>query len=322
MKRFLFPAALAAIILLCALPAAGAAADKVSVTTVEDLAFGKELVFGDPFEARDAFTLENAGEDPVDIVIEVLDQGTGMIAQTAFLTLPGDGSPITVQALVYRQLTADGDLNTYRVRIASGGGFEELLYFAQKLTVNEHGQPVYRMIKNSYYPGNTVCSFGPHFRDLTPRLTDDWYTFTPVDLSVQGRQTFPLTASNMYVIGEAHVDVFGDQFFVTYSYFHAAPAGTTVPREEFIAFFNAYDDITSADPGKITSRFAFGVPYSVSRDLGNDSNVLMFICNRANYFRFPIPTQEYPRMRENLPEYSALRERMLLMMDPITAEPR
>ncbi len=47
---------------------------------------------------------------------------------------------------------------------------------------------------------------GPCFRDES-NLTDKWYRFTPVDLSVDGVYTYDLAASNLYIIGKVTVTV-------------------------------------------------------------------------------------------------------------------
>ena len=52
-------------------------------------------------------------------------------------------------------------------------------------------------------------------RDLAPESTDKWYMVTPVDLSQEGEQTFPLVASNIYRVGTATVAVKEEQLTVT-----------------------------------------------------------------------------------------------------------
>ena len=48
-----------------------------------------------------------------------------------------------------------------------------------------------------------------------------------LNLSVQGRQTYELVGSNMYVIGEVYVDVYGDTLTVTYHNYYDGKGGNT-----------------------------------------------------------------------------------------------
>ena len=79
---------------------------------------------------------------------------------------------------------------------------EELLYL-----LNEANEDTLRKLRAAYIPkekiyyNNTVCAFGPQFRDVSSKLTKEWYMFTPVDLSEDGTQYFELIGGGMYVIG-------------------------------------------------------------------------------------------------------------------------
>ena len=307
------------VILMGLIPASGEVVAVVSIDAV------KELRFSDPGAEALLFTLTNNTVQTQTITIEVFDQAARQTVQTmSFDLLPGD-APYPVKAYVYKPLTYNGEVNTYHYTIKASGGLDKRLYYAQKLhlTKDSAGNEVrvYDQIQNVYYPRNTVSSFGPHFRDVTPKLTDKWYMFTPIDLTRQGRQTFVLAASNMYEVGEVYVDVSGDQVIVSYMMYHMGQKNfTTEVLSEFLNFYRAYPDVTVVEPEdmKTPSTFAFNRPFSIHNDLGGDTNVLMFVRNRINYYRFPAPKSEYIRFWENKDEYKALRDNMLLMMDPIT----
>lgn len=322
MKKIL-TLALSALLMIGLIPAPALAQDAINLVPVKEFRFPSES------SVADVFTLQNTGAADVTATVEVYDQAARHTIQTSDVHLPAGGDPVPYQAYVYKPLTRNGEVNTYRYTIRIPGGSTRRLYYGQKLTITTDSNGtqihVYDQITNSYYPRNTVSAFGPHFRDVTPNLTKLWYMFTPVDLSIQGRQTFVLVASNMYEVGEAYVDVNGDTVVVTYSLFHEDKEDFTTERlSEFVTFYNAYTDVTIVEPEDMPapSNFAFGQPFSILNHLGGDTNVLMFIRNRITYYEFPAPNSAYIRFWENNPEYKARREAMLQMMDPImTVDP-
>ena len=284
----------------------------------------KEFRFAAPTASQTVFTLTNMSAADVNVTVEVYDQDLRQNVQTMTFTLLAGDAPQQVSAYVYKFLTRNGELNTYRYTLSTPDGFTQRLYYAQKLTITKDsfGNEIhtYDQIANAYLPRNTVSSFGPHFRDVTPELTDKWYMFTPIDLSIQGRQTFVLVASNMYEVGEVHVDVNGDTFVASYQLYDEGRGGFTTERlSEFITFYNSYANVGIVEPEDMPgpSVYAFNQPYSILNHLAGDTNVLMFVRNRITYFRFPTPKTEYVRFWENKPEYKARRDAMLVMMDPI-----
>ena len=171
--------------------------------------------------------------------------------------------------------------------------------------------------KGTWYSKNTACSFGPAFRDLRPSLTDKWYTFTPVDLTRQGRQTFEYVASNLYVIGEVYVDVDGDSVRVSYHHFYEDQDCNTKTLTEFVTFFHDLSSVTNAEPETMEELgFRFGESISIENDLEGDTNVLLFIRNQVTYCDYVNNSHKLTRFWPNLPERKALREQMQAMMDP------
>jgi hypothetical protein len=294
----------------------GASAATLSVEPV------KEFTFKNPDAEALVFTITNTSKWDLDVTVEVYDQVARQNVQTiTFPLLKGD-APYPVNAYVYKKMTKDSEVNTYRYTIKSAGTTTHL-YYAQRLRISGPSDKLihtYTQFTNTNYPNNTVSSFGPHFREVTPELTDKWYMFTPIDLSLQGRQTFILAASNIYKVGEVYVDVNQDMVNVSYHLFHEEEQGFTTERlSEFLTFYNSYADVGIVEPEEmpLPSNFAFNQPFSIQGMLAGDTNVLMFIRNRISYYRFPAPKSEYIRFWENLDEYKAQREGMLLMMDPI-----
>ena len=317
MKR-LIPMFLIMLLAMAMLPGVALAADTLKIESV------KEFRFPDSGSSVAAFTLENTNEYDIQVTIDVYDQESRQNIQTMTYTLLKGDAPLPVMANVYQFLTRNGEIRTYRYTVKTSGGLTERLYYAQKLTIVKDNLGneihVYDQIRNSYLPRNTVSSFGPHFRDVTPELTDLWYMFTPIDVSIQGRQTFVLVASNMYEIGEVYVNVNQDTVIVSYILFDEGMNGFTTERlSEFITFYNSYADVSIVEPEDMPepSIYAFNQPISILNHFGGDTNVLMFIRNRITYFQFPTPRTEYTRFWENKDEYKSRRENMLMFMDPI-----
>lgn len=153
---------------------------------------------------------------------------------------------------------------------------------------------------------NTVCSFGPHFKDYLN--TDKWYMFTPIDLTVQGTQSFELVAGGMYKIGTVDVTVSGDAFRVNYTYVN--PSEIT-NKGEFFTLFNDLGSVTAVDPDRLTS-LTYGQQYSIENDLGGDTNVLLFTCNHATFLN---STTGIERFYENLDWRKELRDGMIALME-------
>ena len=170
--------------------------------------------------------------------------------------------------------------------------------------------------KATWYPKNTACSFGPAFRDVRPALTDKWYLFTPIDLTKQGRQTFEYIASNMYVIGEVYVDVYGDTVRVTYHNYYAEQSGNTETLTEFFTFFPDLKSVKNVNPETMDDLgFHFGQDISIAEDLNGDTNVLLFVRNQVTYCDYVNNSHKLTRFWPNLPERKALRQQMQAMMD-------
>ena len=188
------------------------------------------------------------------------------------------------------------------------------LYYNYAAKRNE--TPTVTIERNSLYTDNTACSFGPAFRDVQPGLTDKWYTFTPLDLTEQGRQTYEYVASNMYVIGEVYVDVLGDSVTVTYHNYYEDQEGKTKTLAEYFTIFPDLDSVTGVEPETMDDiGFRFGQAISIRKDLEGDTNVLLFIRNRVTYSTYVTDKNKLTRFWPNLPERVRIRDTMLEIMD-------
>ena len=316
MKKFL------SIFLLVALTLAVVSVHATEPVDVKPI---KEFDFPDYLGEADAFTLQNQTDQPINIQIDIYDQAEKRNVQALHLTLnPGD-APLPVKARVYKNLEKIDSINLYRYTIKADNGFKAELFYAQKLIGYDAEQhPLYRQIQNSRFRNNTASSFGPHLRDTTPEKTNLWYMYTPLDLTRQGRSTYELIGSNMYVIGEVYVDVNGDTVTVTYHNYYDGKGGNTETSKEFLGIYHSYQDVQVPADTPLKSynnpptNFRFGVPFSIQYDLQGDTRVIMLVRNVVDYWRFPKPENaELRRIWENSPENTALRNDMLRIMDPI-----
>lgn len=169
----------------------------------------------------------------------------------------------------------------------------QVTFGEDEVIVPEAAEPV-------WYPHNTACAYGLHFREEAPGLTDKWYTYVPVDLSVNGTYTFDYVASNVYRIGTVQVDVNGDAVTVTYNNMYGG-YGNTMTESEFFTFFPDLESVTTVDPENLTG-FAFGQPISIQNDLGGDTDVLLYVRNVVTYCDHVIDGVKLSRL------YSADRE--------------
>ncbi len=129
---------------------------------------------------------------------------------------------------------------------------------------------------------NNVCSMGIRFRDLENPLTNEWFMFTPVDLSVNGAQTYDLIAGDMHKIGTVTILVIGDDVTVTYELNN--PAITVY--EEFLTFvpsLTALKEMGEELDFEALTPFTFGTSFSIEEQLDGDTKVLMLIRNKVSY---------------------------------------
>ncbi len=174
----------------------------------------------------------------------------------------------------------------------------------------------------TWYPNNTCCTFGIHLRDIMPELTGKWYTVTPIDLSRNGTQSFELIGSNIWIIGQVNVIVDGDSVLIDREIILDGVGNTKVHTE----YLNVFSDINSITEEALEGDsldgkgYKFGEPISIQKDLGGDTNVLLYVRNVATYSNRVYRERYLTRMWENLPERVERRNAMIDMMDPLVKE--
>jgi len=149
----------------------------------------------------------------------------------------------------------------------------------------------------------TACSKGIRFRDLENPVTDYWYMFTPVDLSVDGEQTFDLIAGNIHKIGTVTVVVKEGTVTVTYKLVNRSAIEV---YEEYMTILPSLAGMTELDFDAMTA-YEYGEAISIQDQLGGDTKVLLLLRNLVRYTEgfgglamFDYDGQEYLTYAEEL----------------------
>ena len=134
----------------------------------------------------------------------------------------------------------------------------------------------------THYPNNTICVAGLTLQEADATLPDKWYNVLPVDLTQDGRQVYQLMISNMFLIGEVYVDVWGDEVTVNVS---LLDHGAVRPLGWYGQWFTNLREVTDTSIESTESGFTFGEPLSISEDLGGADTALLFIRGKASYYQ-------------------------------------
>ena len=121
---------------------------------------------------------------------------------------------------------------------------------------------------------NTATSFGPTTRELVGGTV--WNRVTPIDLSADGVFTYPLVASNLYVVGTVSVVRADGWQVVTY----ALSAKTAEVLSENLT---VYPNLESLKTGENAVRAAFGEPIDLNAHFHGDSHVILGVTLKMNY---------------------------------------
>lgn len=134
----------------------------------------------------------------------------------------------------------------------------------------------------THYPNNTVCVAGLTLQEADASLPDKWYNVLPIDLTQDGRQVYQLMISNMFLIGEVYVDVWGDEVTVNVSLLES---GAVRPLSWYGRWFTSFSDVTADAIESSANGFPFGEPLSIADDLGGADAALLFIRGKTTYYQ-------------------------------------
>ena len=160
------------------------------------------------------------------------------------------------------------------------------------------------------FSNNTLCAFGPRLRDvdLYPYNTDDWYMFTPIDASKDGRQTFELVASNTYIVGTVTVTIRDGKMTVDYT----LNSKTIDMKLEFFTVLSKIKDITVYEPEQLMDlQMKVRQPIDLEEKFGEDRNLVLYFCSRADYTY----SSNFTRLDYESAAHQRLLNDMLNMMD-------
>jgi len=102
--------------------------------------------------------------------------------------------------------------------------------------------------------------------------------FTPIDLTVEGLQSFDLIAGNIHKIGTVYVMIQDGSVTVTYE----LNSSSMRVDSEFLTILNDLDSLYDIDHSNMTP-YRFGKAISISEDLLDDDIVLLYLCNEIRY---------------------------------------
>lgn len=160
--------------------------------------------------------------------------------------------------------------------------------------------------KPQRFTGQEVTSFGPYLRDIKPQLTSDWYMATPIDLSYDGEQIYPLVASNAYIVGDLVLTISGGTLTADYR----VPEGIKV-RREFFTLFPSLDSMETIRVADLAGQnIPFKTPVDIAAAFGEDVRVIVYLNLAADF------TTDIPGVAFFEPEgYKPWAEDMMLLLD-------
>ncbi|MHC1786037.1 MAG: hypothetical protein AB9880_03090 [Christensenellales bacterium] len=127
--------------------------------------------------------------------------------------------------------------------------------------------------------GQNVCSMGLYFREMRPKLTDEWFFFTPIELNNEGVQIYPLIASNAYEVGELKLTISGGQLLPEYWMLDGIQI-----LDEFITFFPTLDSVQTVNVQMLApGEFPFNQPIDIAATFGADTRVIVYMNNAVKF---------------------------------------
>jgi hypothetical protein len=127
--------------------------------------------------------------------------------------------------------------------------------------------------------GQNICSMGLYFREMRPKLTDEWYFFTPIELNFDGVQVYPLIASNSYEVGKLKLTIENGQLLAEYQVLE----GINI-LDEFLTFFPTLDSVKTVNVQMLEGQnFPFNQPIDIAKAFGEDTKVILYMNNAVSF---------------------------------------
>lgn len=322
MKKFLTLLLIVASIMLYGV----AMADAPVISNETLLAYAPDMLLG-PGIWKPCYRFDLSANAAITAKIYV-DDGTYTYLNTCQIDgQKADGLPVSAGTVTLNWSAVDENGNHHhQTHHETNAPYASATYFLVIEVANANGtaksEHSFTLITNLHdlsekvwYPSNTVCSFGPEFKEAIPGVTDAWYTFSAADLSVQGVQTFDLVAAGAWHLGTVTVTVNGDTVVVDYLCTEDINTkdiwDEIFVEREWFTIFGDLASVTTVVPEEINTSFEFGKPISIAKDLGGDTNVLLYVNNVMTYGHHnPYVVRFWP----NLPENKAIVEAMYALL--------
>ncbi len=124
---------------------------------------------------------------------------------------------------------------------------------------------------------NTACSYGVRLQDRGK--DESWLMGTAVDLTSSGTCTYPLVASNKYVIGSVTISVNSESLLVDY----ALEQGLSEEiSQQALYVFTDLNDL-SLNQLRLHSTYGFGSPISIANELSGATQCIVYMPITLSY---------------------------------------
>ncbi len=152
-----------------------------------------------------------------------------------------------------------------------------------------------------------VTSAGIRYQDVMPELTDEWFMFTPLDLSQEGTVSYDLIINNNRRCGTIDITVEDGKVTITYKTFYGVDmkdlAFTLLPD------ISSLEDLETID----YTAFSFENAIDIEKDLNGDTKVILQVMGHANAdYSTNLP---YAHLGSNDEKYQEMVEKMKEIMD-------
>lgn len=133
--------------------------------------------------------------------------------------------------------------------------------------------------KGGKQKGAEVTSFGLYAQELRPKLTDQWYMLTPVDLGAEGILSYPLVGQNAHIVGSMMISVQAGALRVDLQ-----PLPGVAVTKQLVTFFDSLDGIKTLHPDLLMGQgVRTGENINIADKFGQDRKVLLYVHLLADY---------------------------------------
>lgn len=164
----------------------------------------------------------------------------------------------------------------------------------------------------TWFPYNTLNAAGVSLKDLG--ISDNWRNVLPVEFR-EGVQTYPLLASNAFMIGTVSVTVADGNVTVDYHLLN----GEIYLKQDSLTWFLSPAEITD-DALEPLGAYTSGQPVDIAKELGGAPAAILYINGKVT-FRQPFTNdgEFLPRYYRTNPNWVAYRESLQAILERLPA---